>query len=275
MVAMIYICEYTDDRGLPSELLSSVSATGFAWLQGQCTAAEANNQWEKRKAQKLRERLIAWLLLQYAVRSEFGIERLADLEIRRTRRGKPYSVSHPEIWFNLSHCDHSCACILSEAPAGIDVERTFPFRESLARQICTEEEWRLLEGCDKSGREELLRIMWSMKESFVKRDGRGLGYGMNQADLAPYLKSYPSVYLAKEDRVREADRQETLQKELEYLVVKRERYTLAACGSHLPESVVQIEEAALFRKSQSCSAFSYDAKLSGGCGGHISILKKG
>jgi 4'-phosphopantetheinyl transferase len=130
-----------------------------------------------------RQRELAWKLLDAAVREEYGLN-LADLQIEREEKGKPYSKTHPELHFNISHCETACACMVSDQACGIDVERRFPYREALAKKVCHAREWEALQYVAAEEREMQLRILWSLKESFVKRDGRGLGYGMDRIDLS-------------------------------------------------------------------------------------------
>lgn len=249
---MIYVCEYDNSTAnqtlleaaellFPNENVISIKEedkTGIRWI-------------------KLRERILAWMLLEYALEKEgdgwikgqtndrdvdnlgVGAEGLCEehagigadglreepakngsvterLEIVRTEHGKPYSSRYPELFFNISHCDTACACVLSDCPVGIDIERKFEYKENLKRHICCEEEQCIMEDANgtkesvfiKQGREQncsenvpvykkhlhigyekegQLRFLWSMKEAFVKMDGRGLGYGMKNIDLSGIL----------------------------------------------------------------------------------------
>lgn len=207
---MIYICEYnrTIDK---QRLLDAAAHLPIASEVKPMTEDQKEDRAEKMaqiRWEKRRERILAWMLLKYAVRSECEYT-LGELQIGRTEKGKPYSSSHPEIQFNLSHCGTACACIVGSAECGIDIERKFPYRESLAKRICHEEEWKLLQNlfadigdAESLGRrrmelrERQLQILWSLKESYVKRNGRGLGYGMeriNFAELMPFGRTGISV----------------------------------------------------------------------------------
>lgn len=253
MERMIYICEYdgTTERGRLLELAGHLpvgaeksgqeaagggigEAADVGVRAGEAARAAAL-RWKKR-----RERILAWLLLEYALKRESGFS-LEQLAIVRTEKGKPRSSTHPEIWFNLSHCENACACIVGREPCGIDIERKFPFRESLARKICHEKEWDFFRGTGQSAdtpvgsvtgpsedgraagvseeqrrkvRERQLQILWSLKESFVKRDGRGLGYGMDRVSFAR-LMPFPDTGICPERSV---------------LWDCKESYTLAACA---------------------------------------------
>lgn len=226
-VEVIYVCEY--DQTLTSDQLLDWAVrcgdkTLFAGQEPQVGgAARVRMCCEGKKWQKFRERLIAWLLLGYAFQKEYGLLP-EELAISRTEKGKPYSASHPEYYFNLSHCSAACACVLSEREVGIDVERRFPFRLSLARRICTPGEWEQIMRFDGAKRERLLQVAWSMKESYVKKNGQGIGYGVERVDVTACLKN------GRQDG---------------YLVRSEERYTLAVCGARQEDVVCTVPEAKL------------------------------
>lgn len=230
---MIVVCEY--DGSADSCLLQEYSRQ--LPLPGDDCPVKGV-RWKKR-----RERILAWMLLAWAVEYEFG-KRMTDgghvppdqpelrrggqteysavlsrLDICRTEHGKPYSASHPEIQFNISHCDTACACIVGDAEAGIDVERFFAYRENLARKVCHHQEAELIASMTQEERENQLRYLWSLKESFVKLDGRGLGYGMDRINLAPLLSSVQ----------KEQWRRQRLDG-LVYLTGRTSSCTLAACS---------------------------------------------
>lgn len=241
---MIYVCEYdgsADDDGL--------------WERAHLDSlplAFSEKRTEGSRWQKQRERILAWLLLEKALGKEFGIS-VAELKVERQKWGKPYSSAHPGIYFNLSHCRNACACMAGREDAGIDVEQIFPYRKPLEKKICHAQELQILEMLPQMERERQLRYLWSMKESFVKLDGRGLGYGMDRVNLAQALP-----LLSKRgqgiDRVSiemYPDAQETKGKpdsrELQFLVYGTAAYTLAACGENLQTQVCYVQEGELLK----------------------------
>ena len=116
----------------------------------------------------------------------FG-DRIAALGISRAVHGKPYSTLCPGLQFNLSHCACACACMVGDMVCGIDIERHFSFRESLYRRVCHPKEREVLDVLETEEKEQQFRYLWSLKESFVKLDGRGLGYGMERVELSALL----------------------------------------------------------------------------------------
>lgn len=259
---MIYICEYT--HSLQQDLLSRLAAElpltiPEGWQTGR--------RWEK-----ARQRILAWLLLAYGIEQEAVLkdsrgqnstaeactprlkQLFEQLAVRRTADGKPYSAAVPEFAFNLSHCDMACACIIGTAlqceahsevkafpSVGIDVERKFPYKENLNRSLCHEKERAVLQKLDLEEQQRQQQILWSLKESLVKLNGRGLGYGLREIDLSAYLPIENG-----EQRQQIQMKMRTLQsqsaevshtyteciKETEYRlrIQAEEAYTLAACA---------------------------------------------
>ena len=190
------------------------------------------------KKEKTRQRILAWRLLEYGLEQRFGLK-LGDMEVFRTRWGKPLSRLHPEIFFNISHCATAAACTLGNKSTGIDVERKFDYRENLARRVCHREEWKILETLPVQEREEQLHALWSMKESFVKMDGRGMGYGMERINLASLLPVSPE----KEQAI-------VMEGKLRFLLQGYDTYTLAACMQEEPGEICQVTEKELFDEGQ-------------------------
>lgn len=256
---MIYVCEFTQNDW--QERLASASLRA-----GLVNASEVEALWQvnDRAIRHRREHLSAWLLFLHALRKEYGITEFSGLQLAKHPHGKPYSVAHPELFFNLSHCRSACACVLSDRPVGIDVERKLPYKETLMRWICTEEEQVIFADCQNDAeRADLLSVLWPMKESYVKMDGRGLSCGLDQMSCAAYLREYknlkqcesvdcPTVrqstgriavplILVVGGAVDMAQTDTTAMSTPELCVFVHDAYTLAVCGCANTE-VVQVTE---------------------------------
>ena len=93
------------------------------------------------------------------------------LTIDTERYGKPFLVGRGE-HISLSHAGEYAAAAVCSKPVGIDIERTRPIGDALAKRICTEREYR--EVWQRDPREETFRNLFSAKESCVKCSGEGL-----------------------------------------------------------------------------------------------------
>lgn len=89
--------------------------------------------------------------------------------------GKPYIENQADFHFNLSHSGDWVACAESYRPVGIDVQRIKDIDFAIAERFFTKEEAKDIfskEG-DKEKKEYFFNL-WTLKESYIKADGRGL-----------------------------------------------------------------------------------------------------
>ena len=112
----------------------------------------------------------AYILLQQALKAEYKIEE-TPLFIYGAH-GKPALKNHPDIHFNLSHCDEAAVCMVSNRPVGIDVESIRPFDSELAAATMNPEELRII----RSSPDPSIAFAryWTMKESLLKLTGEGI-----------------------------------------------------------------------------------------------------
>ena len=107
----------------------------------------------------------AGVLLKKAL-EDVGVE--SDFEI--SNKGKPELKSNKShVLFNLSHSGDRAMCVISDCPVGCDVE-TVKENKRVADRFFTEAEANL---ANRSAA-DFTRI-WTLKESFIKTTGEGLG----------------------------------------------------------------------------------------------------
>lgn len=178
----------------------------------------------KRQTERQMQRIAARALLDYALKKEFGVS-FAEFGWAEQKGGKPYSSVHPEIKFNISHCACACACAVGMTDIGIDIEKKFAYRNSLAKRICADAEWAVLRDMDEEERTRQLQYLWSLKESFVKWNGRGIAYGMDRVSFAEALPA--ALAYAKDQKIRRTILVKDIPKLLLY---DGGAYTLCACA---------------------------------------------
>ena len=116
----------------------------------------------------------AYQLLQQALNIEYGISEMPLFDY--DSHGKPSLAGHHEIYFNLSHCHEAAACVVSNAPVGIDIESIGRYDEELVETVMNTDEQRIIR---QSSNPPLSFIrLWTMKESLVKLTGEGLSKNM-------------------------------------------------------------------------------------------------
>ena len=152
--------------------------------------------WRREKAlrfkheQGQKECTFAYLLLQEALSDVYGISDLSPFIIGE--HGKPALAEHPSIHFNMSHCRHAIACVVSDHPVGIDIERIGRYKETLARHVLNEQEFAQVTN-SRQPDIEFARFC-TQKEAIVKLTGRGI-----DGDLKNLLLKYNNVSLRTEE----------------------------------------------------------------------------
>ena len=114
--------------------------------------------------------LAAYMLLQQALKEKHGINE--PPQFIYGSHGKPALKNHPEIHFNLSHCDEAAVCLVSNCPVGIDVESIRPFDSELAAATMNPEEIRII--LSSPNPSIAFTRFWTMKESLLKLTGEGI-----------------------------------------------------------------------------------------------------
>lgn len=94
-----------------------------------------------------------------------------EIEISVSDHGKPFLKDNP-IFFSYSHSQSMVACVLSDRPVGIDIERIRPIDTALQKRICTHREWSyLLASKDEEERTFRFFQLWTRKEAIFKIHG--------------------------------------------------------------------------------------------------------
>ena len=129
----------------------------------------------------IRETLSAYLLLHKAC-EELGLNDL-DNEIAVDEHGKPYFANARDRYFNISHSHDRVMCAIGDVPVGCDVQKIGHKSErgmKLAKRFFTKEEFeKLMSIEDESERNRFFFEMWTLKESYIKCVGKGLGIALD------------------------------------------------------------------------------------------------
>lgn len=99
-----------------------------------------------------------------------------DAALASGPHGKPYLAEHPDIHFNITHCDGLAACAFSDRPVGVDAELSGYFAEVLVNKALSADEKNVLEtqGLTETLRREWFFRFWTLKEAYVKMTGTGV-----------------------------------------------------------------------------------------------------
>ncbi len=92
------------------------------------------------------------------------------------------AAHHPQIHFNLSHCEGLAVCLLSDTECGVDAESIRRYRERTALRVCSPEEQAMLRNAENP--DLLFTRLWTLKEAYVKAIGIGISYPLREVSFA-------------------------------------------------------------------------------------------
>ncbi|MEZ5197351.1 MAG: 4'-phosphopantetheinyl transferase superfamily protein [Bacteroidales bacterium] len=126
------------------------------------------------KSQSVYQRsLLGELLARKAIGSKTGIK-IADINIQKSEKGKPYQMNISNCYFNISHSGEWVVVGISEKETGIDVEHLKKINFGIAERFFSpaeNQDLNLLTGTEKSS---YFFELWTLKESYLKLLGKGL-----------------------------------------------------------------------------------------------------
>lgn len=106
-------------------------------------------------------------ILADILRKDHGIDPCP--QILRDAYGKPH-FAEGGVHFNVSHSGEYLAIVVAKSPVGIDIQKLRSVREGMYRKVVQQKEQPLI---GKDRERDFIRL-WTLKESFVKAEGRGL-----------------------------------------------------------------------------------------------------
>lgn len=108
------------------------------------------------------EKILNDLLLENNLISE------TPVELEYDKYGKPSVKNHGNINISLSHAGDYVACMVADAPCGIDIEKIDRNYKKILTRVFTQEE---LEAGDS---DMFYATLWTLKEAVVKAMGTGI-----------------------------------------------------------------------------------------------------
>lgn len=123
----------------------------------------------------------ARVLLGYMLKINYGIY---SFSYSYGENGKPY-LDNKQIYFNISHSGNYVLCCLSESEVGCDIEKIKDYNPKVAKRFFTKKEADLLENEDTE--DIYFAKLWTLKESILKKEGTGIGGGLDTFCFADYI----------------------------------------------------------------------------------------
>lgn len=117
--------------------------------------------------------LLGDVLARYSLCKRLG-KNNSELLFGANEYGKPCLLNTEKIFFNISHSGRWIVCCLDHCPVGIDVELIQPMDPEIAKRFFSEEEYMDLLEKEERHRMPYFFELWTLKESYIKAEGRGL-----------------------------------------------------------------------------------------------------
>lgn len=148
--------------------------------------------------------LLSKILIRTTLCRRLGVPNAA-LCFEKTQYGKPLLKHCENIHFNSSHSGAWIVCAIASTPVGADVECVKPIDLAMAESVFTVEEYAALLSKPDNERLHFFYSLWTLKESYVKADGRGLllpldSFNIQIHDSAIIIhdRNAPAPYYAKQ-----------------------------------------------------------------------------
>ncbi|MET7018859.1 4'-phosphopantetheinyl transferase family protein [Bacillus mycoides] len=122
--------------------------------------------------------IMAELLLRHSLKKDFGITR-EQVQFTKNSFGKPMLKNFEQIYFNLAHSGDWVVCGVSDVPIGIDVEIIKSIDLDIAKSFFTLDEYKDIVNQPKEKQIKYFYKLWTLKESYVKAEGKGLSIPLN------------------------------------------------------------------------------------------------
>lgn len=116
--------------------------------------------------------LLGDILARYALCKKIGIKN-KSLIFTKNEYGKPF-LKHYDTHFNISHSANWVLCAVDTKPVGVDVEKVSSIDFNIAKRFFSPQEYMLLMNQAEDKRQEFFFKIWTLKESFIKAEGKGL-----------------------------------------------------------------------------------------------------
>ncbi|OGV18846.1 MAG: hypothetical protein A2X47_13975 [Lentisphaerae bacterium GWF2_38_69] len=120
----------------------------------------------------------SWKLLEKVMRDVFSLD-LGKESFDIDAYGKPFLTNRNDIHFNLSHSGEIVCCIVDNYPVGIDVENINSIDLNIASNFFSKKECSDLFNLPNKDQINYFYKLWTLKESYIKAEGKGLSIPLN------------------------------------------------------------------------------------------------
>ena len=127
--------------------------------------------------------LTAALLLAKVVNEHCPIN-FSQTMITENEYGKPNIIGVADFHFSLSHSGEWVVCAIDDQPLGVDVQEICLKTDlDIAERFFSAREARDLLGLPQIDQRDYFFTLWSLKESFIKAEGKGLSIALDSFEF--------------------------------------------------------------------------------------------
>jgi 4'-phosphopantetheinyl transferase len=133
------------------------------------------------------------LISRIKIAEYLGIDR-ATVAIQRDEFGKPHCVNSNHLFFNVAHSGNLVAAAFDSKVVGVDIENMRNTDLAIADRFFTKNEAALLRAKPQADQRDFFFKLWTLKESFIKAEGKGLSIPLNSFEFD--IDNLGNVYFA-------------------------------------------------------------------------------
>lgn len=126
--------------------------------------------------------LIGRVLIRSLINKRYGLKS-KDINFLENEFGKPYFKNAKDFHFNISHSGQWVVCIIDCSPVGIDIEEISDIDLYISTCFFSGKEHRDLLELEKKYRLDYFFDLWSLKESYIKAEGKGLSIQLDSFSI--------------------------------------------------------------------------------------------
>ena len=102
---------------------------------------------------------------------------------------EPYFENN-DIYFNISNSELVVVAAVADKEIGIDIQK-IKYNDAIVNRTFTESEKQYLN--KSSDKKKAFTLIWTMKESYVKKIGIGVGYGLKNVDTISMIDKFKVI----------------------------------------------------------------------------------
>ncbi|WP_087993061.1 4'-phosphopantetheinyl transferase [Bacillus vallismortis] len=138
--------------------------------------------------------LLGDVLVRSVISGQYQLDK-SGIRFSAQEYGKPCIPDLPDAHFNISHSGRWIICAFDSQPIGIDIEKTKPISLDIAKRFFSKTEYSDLSAKNKDEQTDYFYHLWSMKESFIKQEGKGLSLPLDSFSVRLHQDGRVSIEL--------------------------------------------------------------------------------